>query len=104
MRRTKHDPDFLRSLLELRDQRRLTFEELSRHSGVPIGTLSYWSSKFTRERQASRTTLEHVTVVDDFTSPPITIEVGEHLRVQVSESFHDDTLARVIKALVRAAC
>ena len=63
MSRRHRRPDIER-LLSRRARQGLTFRELSEESGIPIPTLSYWSSKLRRQEEAPETQFVPVEVAD----------------------------------------
>ena len=54
MARPRHDRSRMEALLARRERRGLTFAQLSAASGVPVTTLSWWSSRLRRERTAGQ--------------------------------------------------
>lgn len=102
MRTPRHDPAGIRRLLELRQAERLTYQQLSERSGVPVHVLTYRAS---RDRQSARQK-ESVpaTFVEVLDRPPFaagSIEVIGPLghRVVVTSSSDADLLERVLRAL-----
>ena len=49
MSRRQYDRSKIERYLTLRDREGLTYAALAARTGVPIGTLSYWSTKLRRE-------------------------------------------------------
>ena len=102
MRTPRHDPAEIRQLLELRQAEKLTYQQLSERSGVPVHVLSYRASQ---DRRAARQK-ESVpaTFVEVFDAPAFSagsIEVIGPLghRVVVTSSSDTDLLERVLRAL-----
>ena len=106
----------MRRWLEQRDRDGLTFRELSAVSGVPAGTLAYWSWKLRCERVESReeraSTKASATTGAGFvelvaTGPSVAalgaleIVLGEGRRIIVTGEVNEDQLARVVRALCR---
>jgi lambda repressor-like predicted transcriptional regulator len=52
MPKRNYDPAMVRALLAERERNSWSLGELSRRSGVPVGTLSSWAAKAMRSRQA----------------------------------------------------
>jgi lambda repressor-like predicted transcriptional regulator len=52
MPKRNYDPAMVRALLAERERNRWSLGEISRRSGVPVGTLSSWAAKAMRSRQA----------------------------------------------------
>ena len=63
-----HEPELIRSLLAERERNMWSLGELSRRSGVPVGTLGTWSAKeqrLRREAAQSRSGFTEVVMATD---------------------------------------
>ena len=94
-------------LLRKREQRGLTYRELSEESGIPIPTLSWWSRRLKGERppggSAQGCELVAIEVVDDEpegSADAIEIIVGDRLKLLVPPSASQVHLQRVLRAVV----
>ena len=102
MRSPRHDPDEVRRLLELRDAEKLTYQQLSERSGVPIHVLTYRASQ---DRQAVRpkesVPAAFVELLDAPESPEGSLEIIGPLghRVVVTSASDTNLLERVLRAL-----
>ena len=85
------------SHLAMRERDGLTFPELSKRTGVPLATLSYWACKLRRIKAANE--LVEVEVEDDEDrGTGITLTISG-VTVCVEREFDADVLRRVISAL-----
>ena len=74
--------------------------QLSERSGIPVPTLSYWSSKFRHERREhGPPKLVEVELAEASARSPIRIELGAGVRVQVELDFDAAHLRRVVDVL-----
>jgi hypothetical protein len=102
----------MRRWLALREERGLTFGELSRRTGVPRGTLGHWAWKLRREdargSDARRRGFVELVAQDGGPGAPaepsgsrieIVLEGGR--RVVVSGDFVEAALERVLRVLAR---
>lgn len=94
----------MRALLAEREREGLTFEELSRRSGVPAGTLGWWSAKLRRQR-ASRSHVEFIELkVSDVVPVPsakVEIVTRSERRIVVDLDANPEHVARLVAALER---
>ena len=92
----------MRALLAERERGGLTFEELSRRSGVPAGTLGWWAAKLRRQR-GSRSHVEFVELkVSDVSPAPRTrveIVTRSERRILVDLDANPEHVARLVAAL-----
>lgn len=51
--RRRHDPDELRRLIRRREREGLSYARLARETGIPVGTLAWWSHRVRREESGS---------------------------------------------------
>ena len=102
MRTSRHDPVEVRRLLELREAERLTFQQLSERTGVPIHVLTYRASQ---DRLASRRVAADpaafIEVVEAPEFPVGSLEIigPRGHRVVVTSSVDAGLLDRVLRAL-----
>ena len=96
----------MRRWLALRDERGLTFRELSERTGVPVGTLACWSWKL--RQRGGRDRRERLDFVELVAEPApgdpggqLEIVLAGNRRVLVSCGFDERTLERVVRALER---
>ncbi len=97
---TRHDHTRIRSLLRRRDREGLTYRELSESSGIPAGTLAYWSSRLRRDTTPAG--FDELRVVEDEGEHvATTLEVVGPLghRVRISPDANLELVARVLAAL-----
>jgi len=64
MARQRHRRGDIERWLALRESRGLTFEALARRSGIPTGTLAYWSHRLRREAESAESTFVEVMEAD----------------------------------------
>lgn len=104
----RHGRARIERLLRKRERHGLTYRELSEESGVPVGTLAWWSHRLERERAVRPPVsgeLVEVEVIDDDeegVGSAIEIVVGEGLRVRVPPTASETHLRRVLRAV--ASC
>jgi transcriptional regulator with XRE-family HTH domain len=101
---------WIRRLLGERERQGLTLAELSRRSGVPVGTLASWMARLRREAQAgcaedrragSTGFVELVSGAAELHPPSLRFEVvlrGER-RIVVPPAFDPSALERLVRAL-----
>jgi transposase-like protein len=92
----RHRREDMVRLLQQRDEEGLTLNELSARSGVPAGTLGYWSAKLRREREAAALALVPVELVEDAPRSALAIELGGDVRIMVEPDFDAAHLARLL--------
>lgn len=51
--RRRHDPDELRRLIRRREAEGLSYARLSQETGIPVGTLAWWSHRLRMEESDS---------------------------------------------------
>ena len=96
----RHDPTRIRSLLRRRERDGLTYRELSEASGIPAGTLAYWSSRLRRDARPAA--FDELRVVESESEHVATaLEVVGPLghRVRISPDANLELVARVLAAL-----
>ncbi|MBI5363132.1 MAG: hypothetical protein HZA53_08130 [Planctomycetes bacterium] len=101
----------MREWLGRRDRLGLTLRELSRETGVPVGTLGHWAWKLRQERQraplSARSSASFVELVASADSEQrdssgrIEIVLARGRRVVVPDEVDEEHLARVVRALER---
>ena len=101
----------MRVLLARRERSRLTFAELSRESGIPVGTLASWAWKLRQKpeltgRRSRRHTFVEIVAAPLAQQPKATrgrieIVLAGDRRVVVDAGFDDEELARVVRTLER---
>lgn len=93
----------MRSWLARRAERGLTFRELSEETGVPAGTLAFWSWKFRAEPRHDEAPSAFVELVPKARDADNRIEVvlANGRRVLVSTGLDEEHLVRVVRALER---
>lgn len=97
----------MRRWLARRERQGLTFRELSKETGVPIGTLACWAWKLRRE-EADRSSLQdqgrgfvELVPKEGEAVGRIEIVLGSGRRVVIAEEFDEERLVRVVRALER---
>jgi len=97
----------MRRWLARRERFGLTLRELSRETGVPVGTLGHWAWKLRRERGARESGasgsgfVELVASAGEAAEGRIEIVLRGERRVIVSGGFDEAWLSRVVRALER---
>lgn len=103
----------MRAWLARRDQRGLTFRELSAEVGVPHGTLAFWAWKLRQEgrphpRRRPRAVdpfIELVATASPPAPPPpspcLEVVVARGRRIVIRGPFDAEQLARVVEVLER---
>lgn len=94
----------MRALLAERERDGLTFDELSRRSGVPAGTLGWWAGKLRRQREArARVEFVELKVADVSPAPRAMVEIvtRSERRVLVDLDADPEHVARLVAALER---
>ena len=103
----------MRVWLARREQRGLTFRELSAEVGVPVGTLASWAWKLRRESTpgpsghaaADERFVELVVTPSQATPAPagsrLEVVLARERRIVVSGPFDAEQLARVVQVLER---
>ena len=89
-------------LLARRERRGLTYGELSRQTGIPAGTLGWWSARLRRAGLAGRRApFVEVQVAPDRSGVSQVLEVvlASGHRVQVRPGFDEETLQRLVRSL-----
>jgi len=91
----------MRRWLARRAERGLTFRELSQETGVPIGTLGFWSWKFRAESRDVEPQSAFVELLPKAQDADRRFEVvlANGRRVMASEDIDEQHLARVVRAL-----
>jgi hypothetical protein len=88
----------MRAALARKKRQGLTYEELSRETGIPISTLAYWSRKLRTDEDEP--VFDEVVIEDD--DPPagglVVIGPLGH-RVVVGQQFDPEHLRRVLESL-----
>jgi len=95
--------------LALREEQGLTLRELSRRTGVPAGTLGYWSWRLQREassgRSRGRASKGFVELIPDSEAGTaaghVEIVLGGGRRVVIRGEVDESALRRVVRALDR---
>lgn len=105
----------IRGWLALRSSEGLTFVELSRRSGIPSGTLAWWSSRLRREESADAPTEVRsgsgaFVELSPAAGPASDVERGSlelvlegGRRLIIRPGFDEGELSRLLRAL-EAAC
>jgi hypothetical protein len=107
--------DEMRRLLGMREREGLTFRELAERSGVPVGTLAFWAWKLRQEARSSPGSVsrgggsQFVELVPVADVERVRVDGGGAIevvltngrRLIVGESFDEERLVRVVKALER---
>ena len=99
----------MRRWLALREEQGLTLGALSKRTGVPAGTLGYWSWKLRREgrgrqgrRRAAKGFVELIPEVEaEAAGGQVEIVLGRGRRVVVRGEVDESALRRVVRALDR---
>ena len=109
MRTPRHDPAEVRRLLELREADRLTYQQLSERSGVPIHVLTYRASQDRLgSREGAAASKAFVEIVADTPDDDdghgldwagIELHVGDNLRVKLDRHFDEAALARLLSVV-----
>lgn len=100
MRRTRKQ---MAALLARRERDGLSLRGLAERSGIPIGTLAWWSWRLRqrdggREVEGSHGFVEVVAAgVEEASS--VAVVVGEDLRIEVAPGFDADLLRSVVRTL-----
>jgi hypothetical protein len=96
----------MRRWLARRERLGLTLRELSRETGVPVGTLGHWAWKLRRRDSAARG--QHSGFVElvpgsgaSYESGPIEIVLERGRRLLVDGDVDEGALQRVVRALER---
>lgn len=97
--KTRHRREDLVRLFEERDEEKLTLRELSDRSGVPMGTLGYWSTKLRREKEEAAPALVPVEFVEPNSEGTVTVLVGAGIRLLVEPDFDATHLGRLLDVL-----
>ena len=79
----RHQRSDMQRYLALRESHYLTFEELSRRTGVPAGTLSSWSYRLRRE------------AVDEVEPSFVGLVAADDHPSELSDARHEGSLLRV---------
>lgn len=99
--RKRHSRGEIAAFLAEREREGLSYAELSRRTGMRATTLSWWSWRLRRDRR--RPSFLEVEEV----APPVAgdsgvvIELPGGLRVHVSRTFDDNTLARLLDMIAQ---
>ena len=112
MRTRRHDAAEIRRLLEIRQSEKLTYEQLSERSGVPVHVLTYRATQDRRKQPASATEspdfVEVVSAAEPMaeseatrSSSGIELVLPGGLRALLDRRFDEGALARL---LVVARC
>ena len=102
MVRQRHDRSRMEALLLRRERRGLTYAELSASSGVPVTTLSWWSSRLRRERDGARGFVEVVPAEGAAVSDArVEVVLASGRQLAVRESIAPSVLAALVSALER---
>jgi hypothetical protein len=97
----------MRRWLMLREERGLTFRELSKRTGVPAGTLGCWSWKLRREgrgrgrRRRSASGFVELVAKAERETDPIEIVLASGRRLVIRGEIDELALQRVVRALER---
>lgn len=103
MSRRHQNPERMAALLAERDQRGLSWAELSQRSGLPVRRLRWWQERLRRNpvTRKSAPSFLAVEVTDSAPIPSAAIEIttpsGD--RVAVPANFDADHLRRVLEVL-----
>ena len=102
MARVRHDRSKMEGLLARRERRGLTFAQLSASSGVPVATLSWWSSRLRRERESEPDFVEVVPAAEgESTEAQVEIALVSGRQLVVREGIAPAVLSALVAALER---
>jgi transcriptional regulator with XRE-family HTH domain len=94
----------MRRLLARRDREGLTFAELAGRSGIPVGTLAWWSSRLRSEREDREAGFVELKAPAEAAAPSegsdrLEVVLGSGRRVLVPAGFDAAELQRLVLAL-----
>lgn len=100
MRRTRTQ---MAAMLARRERDGLSLRDLAERSGIPVGTLAWWSWRLRQERrqvddEGNRGFVEVVAAAVQ-QNASVTVVVGDGLRVEVTAGFDEELLRSVVRAL-----
>lgn len=103
MARTRHDRKRIEALLRKRERQGLTWLQLSSTSGVPVSTLSWWSSRLRREGRSTASRGSFVELLpaseDPTSSSRVEIVLRSGVQLLVREEIEAAALRRLVAAL-----
>lgn len=107
----RHDPNLIQSLLSTRDRDGTSLARLAAASGVPIGTLSYWSWR-RRQRSVAGTPpfaelvvrAEEAGAVPSAGQPMFELALRNGWRVTIASGFDPEELRRLLAIVEAPAC
>ncbi len=106
----RHDPNLIESLLSRRDADGTSLARLASESGIPFGTLSYWSWR-RRHRATSPSFAEVVvhaepcaTVVPRVGQPMFELALSNGRRLTIAAGFDPGDLRRLLVIAEAAPC
>ncbi len=98
--RGRHRREEIEALFALRQRDGLSWKQLAAHSGIPLGTLSSWQQKLSREARQRKDFVEIAPAPARRASESlITLETAAGLRVHMPADFDADALPRLLAAV-----